>query len=146
MIILATPKHLDSTTRLISKRNEKLKPRSSYAKKNKTLHLRRPQGYLSQIARHFDIVPRVVVELPVDGLHDGLEGPGAQVDDEGHGAILQRQVDVVCRLARVEQKAVALPRLEGQSDLVAAALDGVLGKVVAEVLGAAEGGDVLLPR
>ncbi|TNN33915.1 hypothetical protein EYF80_055923 [Liparis tanakae] len=96
-------------------------------------------GYLSQVARDFDVVPGVVVELPVDRLHDGLEGPGAQVDDQRHGAVLQRQVDVVGRLARVQQQPVALPRLEGQRDLVAAALDGVLRQVVAEVLGAPEG-------
>lgn len=102
--------------------------------------------YLSQVARHFDVVPGIVVEFAVNRLHNGLEGPGAQVDDEGNCAIFERQVDVVGRLPRVQEEAVALPRLEGQRDLVAAALDGVLRQVIAEVLGAAEGGHVLLSR
>lgn len=71
-------------------------------------------------------MPRVVIELPINGLHNGLKGSGAEVDDEGHGAVLQRQVDVVGRLPGVQDEAVPLPRLEGQRDLVAAALDGVL--------------------
>lgn len=91
-------------------------------------------------------MPGVVIEFSVDWLHDGLEGPGAQIDDEGDGPIFERQIDIVGRLPRVEEEAVALPGLEGQRDLVAAALDGVLRQVVAEVLRAAEGGHVLLPR
>lgn len=39
-------------------------------------------GYLSQVAGDLDIVPGVVVELAVYGLHQGLEGPGAEVDDK----------------------------------------------------------------
>lgn len=31
--------------------------------------------YLSQVACHFDVVPGVVIEFPIDGLHDGLKGP-----------------------------------------------------------------------
>lgn len=46
----------------------------------------------------------------------------------------------------MEEEAIALPGLEGQRDLIAAALNGVLGQVVAEVLRATEGGHVLLPR
>lgn len=91
-------------------------------------------------------MPGVVVELSIDRLHDGLKGPGAQIDDEGDGPVFQRQVDVVCGFARVQQEAVTLPGLEGQRDLVAAALNGVLRQVVAEVLRAPEGGHVLLPR
>lgn len=91
-------------------------------------------------------MPGVVIEFSVDWLHDGLEGPGAQIDDEGDGPIFERQIDIVGRLPRVQEEAVALPGLEGQRDLVAAALDGVLRQVVAEVLRAAEGGYVLLPR
>lgn len=91
-------------------------------------------------------MPGVVIELSIDRLDNGLKGPGAQIDDERHGPVFQRQVDIVRRLARVEEEAVALPGFEGQRDLVAAALDGVLGQVVAEVLGAAEGGHVFLPR
>ena len=101
--------------------------------------------YLSEVAGHFDIMPRVVVELPVDWLHDGFEGSRTQVDNEGDRSVLQRQVDVVSWLAGVKDKAVTLPGLEGERDLVAAALDGVLGEIVAEVLWTSEGGHVLLP-
>lgn len=82
--------------------------------------------YLSQVACHFDVVPAVVIEFSIDWLDDGLKGPGTQIDDEGNCPIFQRQVDVVCGFPRVEQQAVALPGLEGQRDLVAAALNGVL--------------------
>lgn len=106
---------------------------------------RRPAPHLSEVAGHFDVVPRVVVKLSVDGFHDGLEGPGPQIDDEGHGTVLQGQVDVIGRLARVQDEPVTLPRLEGQSDLVVTALDGVLREVVAEIFRAAERGHVFLP-
>ena len=92
------------------------------------------ERYLTEVPCNLDIVPGIVIKFAVDGLHQGLEGPGAQVDDQRDGAVLQRQVDVVGRLARVEHEAVALQRLEGEGDLVAAALDGVGGQVVAEVL------------
>lgn len=90
-------------------------------------------------------MPGVIVEFAVDRLHDGLERPGAEVDDQGHGAVLQSQVNVVGRLARVQDQTVALPRLEGKCDLITAALDGVLRQVVAEVFRAPERGHVLLP-
>jgi len=90
-------------------------------------------------------VPAVVVELAVDGLHQRLEGAGAQVDDEPDGAALEREVDVVGRLARVQQQPVALPRAERQRQLVRAALDRAVREVVAEELVALEGGHVLLP-
>lgn len=89
-------------------------------------------------------MPGIVVEFAIDGLHDGLKGSRAEIDDQRHGAVLQRQVDVVGRLARVQNKAVALPGLEGERDLVTAALDGVLREVVAEVFRASKGGHVLL--
>lgn len=84
-------------------------------------------------------MPSVVVELAVDGLDQGLEGARAQVDDQPHGAALERQVDVVGRLARVEHEAVALQRAEGERDLVGAALDRRQRQVVAEELVALEG-------
>lgn len=91
-------------------------------------------------------MPCVVVKLAVDWLHNGLEGPRPQVNDQGDGAVLQGQVDVIGRLAGVQNEPVALPRLEGQSDLIAAALDGVLRQVIAKVFGPTEGGHVLIPR
>jgi len=91
-----------------------------------------------------DVVPGVVVELPVGGFHEGLEGPGAQVDDQPQGPVPQGQVDVVGRAARVQQQAVPLQRAEGHGDLVQTALNGSLGQVVAEELVASEGGDRLL--
>ncbi len=100
--------------------------------------------YLPEVASHFDIMPRVVVELSIDWLHNGLEGSRAQVDDKGDSAVLQRQVDVVGWFACVEDKAIALPRLEGERYLIAAALDGVLREIVAEILWATESGHILL--
>lgn len=79
-------------------------------------------------------MPRVVVELAVRRLHESLEGARAQVDDQAHGSALQRQIDVIGRLAGVEQEAVSLQSPEGQRDLICAALDGLLGQVVAEEL------------
>lgn len=96
--------------------------------------------YLAQVAGDAHIMPGVVVELAVDRLHQGLEGPRAQVDDQPNGAALQRKVDVVGRLAGVEHEAVALQRAEGKRDLVGAALDGRQRQVVAEELVALEGG------
>lgn len=98
--------------------------------------------YLSQVACHFDVVPGVVIEFSVDWLNDGLKSPRAQIDDKGNCPIFQRQVDIVSRFSRVEEQAVPLPGLEWQRDFVTAALDGVLGQVVAEVLGAAERGHI----
>lgn len=48
-----------------------------------------PGHYLPEIACHFDIMPGVVVELPIHGLDNSLKGPGAQVNDQGDRAILQ---------------------------------------------------------
>ncbi|GCC18291.1 hypothetical protein chiPu_0022075 [Chiloscyllium punctatum] len=107
----------------------------------------RPRGhYLTEVAGDPNVVPAVVVELAVDGLHQSLEGPRAQVDDQRNGAVLQRQVDVVGRLARVQDEPVALQGPEREGDLVAAALDGVVREVVAEELGALEGGYGLFLR
>lgn len=111
-----------------------------------TLSITAGPDYLSQVARHFNVVPGIVVEFAVNRLHNGLKGPRAQVDDEGNCAVFERQVDVVGRLPRVQKEAVALPCLEGQCDLIAAALDGVLRQVITEVFGATEGGHVLLSR
>ena len=96
--------------------------------------------YLAQVPRDPHVVPAVVVEVAGGGLHEGLEGPGAQVDHQPQGPVPQGQVDVVGRAARVQQQPVALPRAEGQRDLVQAALDGRLRQVVAEELVAPEGG------
>ncbi len=104
------------------------------------------QHYLSEVACDFHIVPGVVVEFAIDRLDNGLEGSGTQVDDQRNGPIFQGQVDVVCWLARVKDKAISLPSLEGQCDLVAAALDGILRQVVAEVLGTSECGHILFSR
>lgn len=97
------------------------------------------RSYLAQVPRHSHIVPVVVVELAVHRFHQRFEGPGSQVDDQPHRSTLQGQVDVVGRLARVQHEAVALQRAERQRDLVRAALDGVVGQVVAEKLVALEG-------
>lgn len=51
--------------------------------------------YLAQVAGDAHVMPGVVVELAVDGLHQGLEGPGAEIDDKRYGTVLQCQVDVV---------------------------------------------------
>ena len=100
--------------------------------------------YLAQVAGDAHVMPGVVVELAVDGLHQGLECPRAQVDDQPNGAALQGKVDVVGRLAGVQHEAVALQRAEGQRDLVSAALDGRQRQVIAEELVALEGGYRLL--
>ncbi len=79
-------------------------------------------------------MPGIVVELAIRWLHQSLEGTGAQVDDQAHGPAFQRQVDVVGRLAGVQQETVSLQRSEGQGDFICAALDRLLGQVVAEEL------------
>lgn len=89
-------------------------------------------AHLAQVSSHTDVVPVVVIELAVHGLHQSLEGTGAQVDHQPDGAALEREVDVVGRLPGVEHQAVALEGAEGEGDLVGAALDGVVRKVVAE--------------
>ena len=89
-------------------------------------------------------MPIIVIKFPIDRLYQSLKRSGAQINDEGDGAVFQRQVDVVGRFARVQHQSVPLQRLEGERDLVAAALDGVQGQVVAEELRPFEGGDVLL--
>lgn len=104
------------------------------------------RGYLTEVPGNLHIMPGIVIKFPIDGLNQGLEGPRAQVDDQRDSTVLQRQVDVVSRFARVEHQAIALQGLEGQRDLIAAALDGVWREVVTEVLRALEGRHVLLPH
>ncbi len=67
-------------------------------------------------------------ELAIRRLHQSLEGTGAQVDDQGTRPRFQRQVDVVGRLAGVQQETVSLQRSEGQGDFICAALDRLLGQ------------------
>lgn len=93
-----------------------------------------PQHYLSEVACHFDIMPGVVVEFSIHWLHNGLEGPGPQVNDQGDRTILQSQIDIISRLPRVQYKPIPLPGLKGEGDFITAALDGVLRQVVAQVL------------
>lgn len=93
-----------------------------------------PGHYLPKITCHFDIMPGVVVEFPIHWLHNGLKGPGPQVNDQGDRTILQSQVNIVGRLARVEDEPIALPGLKGKGDFIAAALDGILGQVIAQIL------------
>lgn len=71
-------------------------------------------------------MPAVVIEFSIDRLDDGLESARTQIDDERDCPVFQCQVDIICGFPRVQEEAVALPGLEGQRDLVAAALDGVL--------------------
>lgn len=54
-----------------------------------------PLSYLPEVAGHLDIMPRVVIELPIYRLHNSLKGSRAEVDHKGDSAVLQRQVDVV---------------------------------------------------
>ena len=89
-------------------------------------------------------MPIIVIKFPIDRLHQSLKRSGAQINDEGDGAVFQRQVDVVRRFARVQHQSVPLQRLKGERDLVTAALNGVQGQVVAEELRSFEGGDVFL--
>lgn len=90
--------------------------------------------YLPEVACHFDIMPGVVVEFSIHWLHNGLKGPRPQVNDQGDCTILQSQVDIVSRLARVQNEPIPLPGLKGEGDFIAAALDGVLRQVIAQVL------------
>lgn len=99
---------------------------------------------LAAVAGHPDVVPVVVVELPAGRLHQGLERSGTEIDDQPQSSVPQGQVDVVGRPSRVEQQAVPLQGAEGQRDLIHAALNRGLGKVVAEELAAPEGGRRLL--
>lgn len=92
------------------------------------------ERYLTQVAGHTDSMPGIVVELAVGRLHQSLKGAGAQVDDQAHSTAFQRQVDVVGGLSGVEEEAVPLQCSEGQGDFIGAALDGLLGQVVAEEL------------
>lgn len=92
------------------------------------------ERYLTQVAGHTDGVPCIIVELAVGRLHQSLKGTWAQVDNQTHGSAFQRQVDVVGRLAGVKQEPISLQRSEGQGDFVGAALDGLLGQVIAEEL------------
>lgn len=100
--------------------------------------------YLPQVSCHLNVVPRVVIELAIDWLHNGLEGPRPQVNDQGDCTIFQGQVDIISWLAGMQDEPVALPGLEGESDLIAAALNGVLWQVVAKVFGTTESGHVLI--
>lgn len=102
------------------------------------------RGYLTEVPGNLHIMPGIVIKFPIDGLNQGLEGPRAQVDDQRDGTVLQCQVDVVSRFSRVEHQSVALQGLEGERDLIAAALDGVWREVVTEVLRALEGRHILL--
>lgn len=95
--------------------------------------------YLPQVASDAHVMPSVVVELAVDRFNQSLESARAQVDDQPHGAALQREVDVVGRFASVQHEAVALQRAEGERDLVGAALDRCQRQVVAEEFVALEG-------
>lgn len=89
-------------------------------------------------------MPIIVIKFPIDRLHQGFKGPGPQINDERERPVFQRQVDVVGRFARVQHQSVPVLRLEGERDLVAAALYRVLRQVVAEVLRAFEGRHVFL--
>lgn len=100
--------------------------------------------HLPAIARHPDIVPVVVVEVPAGRLHQGLERTGTEIDDQPQSPVPQGQVDVVSRPPRVEEQAVPLQGAEGQRDLVHAALNRGLGQVEAEELVAFERGNRLL--
>lgn len=100
--------------------------------------------YLTEIPRYFDIMPIIVIKLPIDRLHQSFEGSGPQINDERDSPIFQRQVDIVGRFARVQHQAVPLQSFEGQCDFIAAALNRVQGQIVAEELGSFEGGDILL--
>ncbi len=104
------------------------------------------QRYLSEVACDFHVMPSVVVEFAIDRLDNGLEGSGTQVNDQRNGPIFQGQGWRSLLTCRVKDKAISLPGLEGQCDLVAAALDGILRQVVAEVLGTSECGHVLFSR
>lgn len=106
---------------------------------------RHPQRYyLTEVPRYFDIMPIIVIKLPIDRLHQSFEGSGPQINDEWDGPVFQRQVDVVGGFARVQHQAIPLQGLEWQRDFVAAALNRVQGQIVAEELGSFKGGDVLL--
>lgn len=89
-------------------------------------------------------MPGVVIEFSIHWLHDGLKGPGSQVNDQGDRAILQSQVDIISWLSRVQDESIPLPGLKGEGDFVTAALDRVLRQVVAQVLWASESGHILL--
>lgn len=106
---------------------------------------RHPQRcYLTEVPRYFDIMPIIVIKLPIDRLHQSFEGSGPQINDERDGPVFQRQVDVVGGFARVQHQAIPLQGLERQRDFVTAALNRVQGQIVAEELGSFEGGDIVL--
>lgn len=100
--------------------------------------------YLTKVPRYFDIMPIIVIKLPIDRLHQSFEGSGTQINDERDGPVFQRQVNVVGGFARVQHQAVPLQSLEGQRDFVAAALDRIRGQIIAEELRSLEGGNILL--
>ena len=87
-------------------------------------------------------MPIIVIKFPIDGLHQRFKGPGTQINDERDRPVFQRQIDVVGRFARVQHQSVSLQGLERERDLIAAALNGVQGQVVAEVFRSFEGCDV----
>lgn len=109
-------------------------------KETSPTHKQRLCTHLAAVARHANVMPDVVIELPTGRFHQGLERARAQVDDEPQGSVPQGQVDVVGRPPRVEQQAVPLQGAEGQRNLVHAALNGGLGEVVAEELIPFKGG------
>lgn len=81
-----------SLSKLLEAANLEAKKKPKKKQKKKSTCLQTPSitatpDYLSQVACHFDVVPGVVIEFSVDRLHDGLKGPGAQIDDEGDGPI-----------------------------------------------------------
>lgn len=100
--------------------------------------------YLTEVPRYFNIMPIIVIKLPIDRLHQSFEGSGPQINDERNGPVFQCQVDVVGGFARVQHQAVPLQGLEGQCDFVATALNRVQGQIVAEELRSFEGGNILL--
>lgn len=91
-------------------------------------------------------MPMVVIKFATDWLHNGLEGSRSQVNDQGDGAVFQSQVDIIGRLARVQDQPVTLPCLEGECDLIAATLNGVLREVIAQIFRSTESGYILIPR
>ena len=90
-VTFLTPALSLSLSKLLEAANLEAKKKKKKQKKKSTC-LQTPSitatpDYLSQVACHFDVVPGVVIEFSVDRLHDGLKGPGAQIDDEGDSPI-----------------------------------------------------------
>lgn len=83
--------------------------------------------HLTEVARHTNIMPYIVIKPPTGWFHQGFKSARAQVDDQPQSAIPQRQVDIVSWFPRVKQQGVPLQRPEGQRDLVQVTLNGSLG-------------------